>query len=245
MNFFVIFFFCTRKFLDFFRFLAFLSTYLDVRRRKKFTFVFRSTLSISTISWMHLFYYFSSNPRYEVTVRRTLRPIALKSFVNLNCMLTATSIKHRDMRLDLELCWENESEREWERREKNALKSMMIVMLLMLTMCIMLRSSAQNQWNRIRKEFWFGIILCMLADRLFNSINIQMIAFLLGLSFCLSFVEASHLNRFIGWRSTLGHLTADAHEVWQQCPIIVPGLWNPTRRGERFGERKQLKKHVE
>lgn len=146
------------KFLRFLSFSHFLSTYLVAQLRKMFTFLFRSTLSTFSISWMHLFYYFSSNPRYEVTVRRTLRPISLKSFVNLRCMLTATSIKHRDMRLDF---WVMLSARAAKRArgEKSFRERTIIVIYVglcsVLAMCIMLRSPHKiNETKSERILIW-------------------------------------------------------------------------------------------
>lgn len=164
VNFFLVIF--TENF-QFLSFSHFLSTYLVAQLRKMFTFIFRSTLSTFSISWMHLFYYFSSNPRYEVTMRRTLRPIALKSFVNLKCMLTATSIKHRDMRLDFELCWARERRREREKserefnwkREQSSLFMSAYAPFSPCASCCVLRTKSMK---RNPKEFWFEIILCML-----------------------------------------------------------------------------------
>lgn len=75
--------------------------------------------------------------------------------------------------------------------------------------------------------------------RLFNSINIQMIAFLLGLSFCLSFVEASQLNRFIGWRSTLGRSLATMPN-YSSWPMKSDTAWRALWRKKAIKETRRV-----
>lgn len=95
-------------------FLYGISKYFMIQMRDKFTLIFFFTLRIFSISWMHLFYYLLSNPRYEVTNQVNLRPISSEVFYNLKCMLF-DSMKHRDTGLDFAYALESGS---GERREQ-------------------------------------------------------------------------------------------------------------------------------